>query len=84
MLHLWVEKAGVRATNDQLEAALRRIGREDLLEQTINQQSSGVLNATLPGRRGLVPWFTVWWAWFTACRVWFTVWWAFRNVELFQ
>ena len=38
MLHLWVEKAGNRAKGSELEAALRRIGREDVIDKCIHNR----------------------------------------------
>jgi len=40
MLHLWAEKAGTRATSSELEKALHRIGRDDLLAANQEKQAA--------------------------------------------
>jgi len=35
MLHLWVEKLGIRATGSELERALKKIGRDDVIDHCI-------------------------------------------------
>lgn len=41
MLHLWVEKHGGRVTAIELERALRKIGRDDIVAQCVYDPSVG-------------------------------------------
>jgi len=36
MLHLWVQKCGERATGNNLERALKQIGREDVISRCMH------------------------------------------------
>jgi len=54
MLHLWVEKAGNRSSSSELEGALRRVGREDLIGESLSRSVSTPLASSRPGKHNFL------------------------------
>lgn len=46
MLHLWVEKLGIRATGNELERALKKIGRDDVIDRCIYNRTNEISAVT--------------------------------------
>lgn len=55
VLRIWMEREGHRATGDNLEAALRRLGREDVIKARLaarDQKRESAMNGNGPAASG--------------------------------